>query len=288
MNIKLNNILQLSELDNVRIRLNLSNNKWNALKLYHEDPEMLLIGNFHNSADRIEEDETGQKKNTKGKIWFKEGQIVIGLAQIQYDDWLLIDISRIKKSYNKVWDGESKVYLNTFYETETLDEYKKYFGRLVVRFHKNQAFVTMKGENIDRFIVKEILADSFDNDLFPGYENINISWNILKRVIEKDSWKTALINQKGVYLISDNLNGKRYIGAAYGQDMLLGRLKSYVTNGHGGNVELKKLTFDYIKENFTYSLLEIYKSTTDDQIIIDRESWWKDVLNTRKFGYNIN
>lgn len=54
MNIKLNDILQLSELDSVRIRLNLSNNKWNALKLYHEDPEMMLIGNFHNKESRYQ------------------------------------------------------------------------------------------------------------------------------------------------------------------------------------------------------------------------------------------
>lgn len=288
MNIELNDILQISELENVRIRLNLSNSKWNALELYHEDPEMLLIGNFHNSANRIEKDKNENSKNVKGKVWFKEGQVVIGLAQIQNDDWLLIDISTITKNYNKVWDGKSKVKLNTFYETKRIEKYKKYFGRLVVQFHKNQAFVILKGENINRFIVKTILTDSFNNNLFPGYENVNITWKKLQRVIDKDTWKTALVNQKGVYLISDNATGKMYVGSAYGQDMLLGRWKSYVTTGHGGNVELKKLSFDYIKENFSYSILEIYKSTTEDQIIINRESWWKEVLNSRKFGYNIN
>jgi hypothetical protein len=29
-------------------------------------------------------------------------------------------------------------------------------------------------------------------------------------------------------------------------------------------------------------------SFTDDQIIINRESWWKEVLLTRKYGYNKN
>jgi hypothetical protein len=32
----------------------------------------------------------------------------------------------------------------------------------------------------------------------------------------------------------------------------------------------------------------IYKSTIDDKIIIERESWWKDVLNSREYGYNEN
>lgn len=87
--IKLNDILHLEDLDKVKIRLNLSNNKWNALKLYHENRELLLIGHFHNSENRK---------------WFKENDIVIGLAEIAKNEWLLIDISRITKSYDKFWD----------------------------------------------------------------------------------------------------------------------------------------------------------------------------------------
>lgn len=286
--IKLNDILKIENLDNVRIRLNLSNNTWNALKHYHNDPELMLIGNFHNSPDRTETDKNGNKKRIKGKIWFKENQIVIGLAQIKNDDWLLIDISKITKSYNKVWDGVTVAGLNTFYEYTKLTEYEKYFGRLVVHFHKYQAFVTLTGDNINKFTVRELLPSSLDNDLFPGYDKVNISWETMKRVIERESWKTALENQKGVYLITDVSNGKKYVGSAYGINMILGRWKSYLKTGHGGNVALKKITFEHIKRNFTYSILDIYKSTTNDQIIIERERWWKEVLQSRHFGYNEN
>ena len=79
-----------------------------------------------------------------------------------------------------------------------------------------------------------------------------------------------------------------YIGSAYGENMILGRWQSYVKTGYGGNVEFKKLNFDYIKQNFRYSILDIFKSTVDDQLIIARESWWKSVLLTREFGYNKN
>jgi len=79
-----------------------------------------------------------------------------------------------------------------------------------------------------------------------------------------------------------------YVGSAYGENMILGRWNSYVRIGHGGNVELKKINFGHIKKNFEYSILDIFKSTTDDQIIITRESWWKSVLKTREFGYNKN
>ena len=64
--------------------------------------------------------------------------------------------------------------------------------------------------------------------------------------------------------------------------------KDYIANGNGGNIELKSLDFEYIQKNFRYSILEIYKSTTDDDAILERESWWKELLMTRQFGYNKN
>lgn len=159
---------------------------------------------------------------------------------------------------------------------------------MIVQFHKNNAYVTLNGNRIDEFTVKEILPYSLENDLFPGYDKVNISLGELKHVIEKDTWKTALQNQKGVYLLTDTSNGKKYVGSAYGDNMILGRWLDYLRTGHGGNVGLKPLTFEYIQQNFRCSILDIYKSTTDDQIIIDREKWWKDVLQSGKFGYNKN
>ena len=70
--------------------------------------------------------------------------------------------------------------------------------------------------------------------------------------------------------------------------MLLGRWEAYLKNGHGGNVDFKGLELKHIKENFNYSILDIFKSTVDDKFIIERESWWKKTLMTRSFGYNKN
>lgn len=55
-----------------------------------------------------------------------------------------------------------------------------------------------------------------------------------------------------------------------------------------GNVDLKGLSLEHIKINFRYSILDIFKSTVDDKYIISRESWWKEILLSRKFGYNKN
>ncbi|HKO81534.1 MAG TPA: GIY-YIG nuclease family protein, partial [Chitinophagaceae bacterium] len=225
----------------------------------------------------------GQYWNYKKNKSYKVGQITIGLVKIKpgEDFWLLFHVGKITKDLN-IFEGIG-------YEYEVLPEYEKYAGRLIVKYKNEvQALVRHAESVIDTCYVSQLLPDTFDNDLFPGYERVNLSWQEMQRVLEKENWQTALQNQKGVYLLTDITNGKTYVGSAYGEVMLLGRWRAYIKTGHGGNARLKQLSFDYIKQNFKYSILDIYKSTTDDQVIIDRESWWKEVLHSRKFGYNEN
>jgi hypothetical protein len=268
--IRLNDILRLENLDNVKIRFNLMfQQNWNPIEIFKNgDISTMLRGQYWN-----------YNKNKS----YKAGQITVGLVKIKptEDDWLLFHIGQVTKDLNKFND--------VGYDFKDLPEYEKYVGRLIVKFkNKAQTMIRNAESVIDDCYVSQILPDTFDNDLFPGYEKVNISWDEMNRVLEKSNWKTALQNQKGVYLMTDMLNGKMYVGSAYGENMILGRWRAYVKTGHGGNVGLKTLPFDYIKQNFKYSILDIYKSTTDDQIIIDRESWWKEVLQSRKFGYNEN
>ena len=100
-------------------------------------------------------------------------------------------------------------------------------------------------------VVEQILPGVFDEDVFPGYDHVNVSWQELNRLLRKEGWQVALENQKGVYLCTDSSNGKMHVGSAYGDEMLLGRWKSYVRMGHGGNVELKRLGFAHIKKSFS-------------------------------------
>lgn len=93
--------------------------------------------------------------------------------------------------------------------------------------------------------------------------------------------------------VTDTKNGKIYVGSATAQyGMLLQRWTNYVVNGHGGNVELKRIVdtkgFDYVKKNFQYSVLENYNAKMDDHYILRREAWWKGTLCTRQYGYNKN
>jgi len=267
MTIKLNDILQFESLDNVKIKFNMMfGGNWNPIEIFkNKDFEKLKEGHYTRS--------------------FKVNDITIGFIRISKTDntWLLFHVGKVTKELNVPLESCRK------YEYEPLLQYQKYFGRLIIKYKNTTQNVVRKAITvIDDCEVVQILPDVFDNDTFPGYDKVNISWTELVRVIEKDSWKTALQNQKGVYLITDESNGKMYVGSAYGDNMILGRLLSYVKTGHGGNVGLKRLDFEYIKSYFRFSILDIYKSTIDDQTIIERENWWKEVLHSRKFGYNEN
>jgi len=83
------------------------------------------------------------------------------------------------------------------YEYETLKDYEKYFGRVIIHYHNKCQRLIRKAEKlIDELEVSEILPERFNDDDFPGYENINLSWEDMKRVIDRKDWKTALQNQK--------------------------------------------------------------------------------------------
>ena len=214
--------------------------------------------------------------------------MAVCLLKLSYDTWLLTTIKRITKDLD-VNEGIN-------YEGEELEEYRKYFGRVILKFHKTfQTQCREYGSICDELEVLEVLPSLFDGDEFPGYDRVRLSYAQLYSIIsrQKKSWIAALENQKAVYLITDKHTGKLYVGSATSDNgMLLARWSSYAENGHGGNVELKALVsekgFDYIKENFQYSILENYNARVDDHVILDRESWWKETLQSRVFGYNSN
>ena len=180
------------------------------------------------------------------------------------------------------------------YATELLATRRDMIGRLVFSFPKQfrQSYVLLEKHYL-QFLVKEILPEPDRVAPFPGYENVVLSFERLREIIlsEDVSWKTALSSVKAVYLITDTESGKHYVGAAYGDDALWSRWQTYSASGHGNNVELT----DVIREkgmeyaqHFQFSILEIRSRVTDDQVIIEREGHWKDVLRTREFGYNRN
>ena len=265
--IKLNDILQLSDLANLKIRmLTTYSNTTNPLDFFRSNNnDELMSWLFWNYS----------KKS------FKVGEIVIGLLRLDGDRWLLFNVSKVTKDLNK--------FSGLGFEYEIMSQYQKYFGRVIVEYkNKAQTLIRKASGMLDDCTVAQIIEDKYEDEEFPGYEKVNITWEVMNRVLKKSSWKTALQNQKGVYLITDSSTGKMYVGSAYGKDMLLGRWEAYLRTGHGGNVDLKEFDLKLIKENFKYSILDIFKSTVEDNFIIARENWWKETLMTRAFGYNKN
>ena len=275
MEIKINDLLKFdsSIIDSVKIKFNQASPESDPLDLYQKDPEII---------------------NTEWLLWkehrryFREGQIAVCFLKLGWDTWLLTTIKKITKDLN-VEKGISFV-------GEELEAYKKYYGRVIVKYHKTFQTQGIYYKNIcDELIVNQILPATFDGYDFPGYDKVRLSFEQLETIISqnKRDWVAALENQKAVYLITDTNNGKLYVGSATSnQGMLLQRWSNYVANGHGGNVELKALVekegFEYIRKNFQYSILENYNAKVDDHVILERESWWKETLRSREFGYNSN
>lgn len=181
------------------------------------------------------------------------------------------------------------------YGIERVSDFDGYTGRLKVAFERSGRARSIRLENFfDKMTVAELLAEPYTGEEFPGYERINHDFHVLETVMRchRPDWKAALANVKGVYLVSDKSNGRQYVGAAYGETGLWSRWVCYMTTGHGWNDELTKIIdihgIEYARENFRMTLLEYRPAKTDDQVIIDREGFWKNALLTREHGYNRN
>ena len=273
--IMLNDLLRFdtAEVPNVRVKFNIYNGYDDPLDLYKTNPDEVNVTWFLWHDDRR---------------YFNVGQTAICLLKLRGDQWLLTTIKKITRLLD-VTDGVG-------YDADEVKEYEQYFGRLVVEYHNPCRTMGRKYENVmDELEVVQILNEQYTGNEFPGYENVRLSYPLLKNIVDRQlpGWVDALRNQKAVYLITDTKTGKMYVGSATSQTgMLLQRWSSYIADGHGGNEALKELVkkqgFDYVKENFQYSILENYNARMDDEYILRRESWWKETLRTREFGYNKN
>ena len=273
--IMLNDLLHFdaAEVPNVRVKFNISNGYDDPLDLYKTNPDEVNVTWFLWHDDRR---------------YFNVGQTAICLLKLRGDQWLLTTIKKITRLLD-VTDGVG-------YDADEVKEYEQYFGRLVVEYHNPCRTMGRKYENVmDELEVVQILNEQYTGNEFPGYENVRLSYPLLKNIVDRQlpGWVDALRNQKAVYLITDTKTGKLYVGSATSQTgMLLQRWSSYAADGHGGNIELRELVkqqgLDYVKDNFQYSILENYNARMDDGYILKRESWWKETLCTRTHGYNKN
>jgi len=182
------------------------------------------------------------------------------------------------------------------YKVERLPHAEPFVGRLKIALKRPSRGRALNFENhYQGLIVAEILPEPYSGESFCGYDQIDIGFPMLENVIRRQraDWRADLENAKGVYLITDTTNGKRYVGSAYGAAGIWSRWECYVQTGHGYNDELTKLIretgIDYARKAFRFALLEYCNMKADDHTVIQREKYWKDVLLSRgKYGYNKN
>ena len=212
---------------------------------------------------------------------FKVGEIIVQLIQTAPQRYVLGSVATVLSA--KEVPGPNR-YLYTL-EKHT-GNIADFYGVLTVdsTYVCNMSYQLLFSKNKEKFLISQ----KGEVNKFPGYSHINLTFRSLESVIDLTSWKTALQNQKGVYLLRDNSTGKMYVGSAYGKNMLWQRWKDYLKTGHGGDKSLIPLGRDYIRKNFSFVILETFNSNTKDEEIIRAESAWKEKLGTRLFGYNNN
>jgi hypothetical protein len=211
---------------------------------------------------------------------------IFSLAQFYHevDAWLFGGVFRILARHDDR------------YEVQLLKAGSGFIGRLKLHSPYRARPTRVNFENhYNSLQVQEVLREPYSGRQFPGYEDIDLSFEELEALTNHDrpDWKAALENIKGIYLINDTSTGRRYIGSAYGDHGIWSRWCAYVASGHGDNVELRALvsspTLDYCRANFRFALLEHRSSRTPDETVLARESFWKRILLTRgERGLNRN
>ncbi len=202
--------------------------------------------------------------------------------------WLFVGVYRVDGVQSaKGWSGFT-------YSLKRQRGLEHLEGRAIIRFSKSFRASYLVGANYaDQLIVNEIREEKLSIADFPGFNGVRLSFEMLASIIRQDnpSWRAALANIAGVYVVVDRTTGKQYVGSAYGGVGLWQRWSSYTRTGHGGNRELRKLLKQWgIKHayKFQFSLVEVCDINASDDYILSRESHWKDALLTREFGLNCN
>jgi hypothetical protein len=202
--------------------------------------------------------------------------------------WLFVGVYRVDGVRVDKQCGGFVYTLNRLAGLEHLD------GRAIIDFPKTFRASYLVGANYeDQLIVDAIREEKLSIADFPGFNGVRLSFEMLASIIRQDnpSWRAALANVAGVYVITDTKTGRLYVGSAYGGVGLWQRWTEYIKTGHGGNKELRALLSKKgttYAGNFQFSLVEVCDINASPDYIVSRECHWKDVLMTREFGLNRN
>jgi len=178
------------------------------------------------------------------------------------------------------------------YDTSLTDRASHLIGRLKIKLSLSRGRSFRFEGQVEKMELIEVLRSSYTGPTFPGYDKASLEFSELVSIISNDrqDWKTALANMKGVYVITFS-NGQIYIGSAYGDVGVWSRWQNYARTRHGGNIEMRRLdnsTNGTFINGAKFTLIEAWPTRTDDAVILQREAYWKEALKSRKLGLNKN
>lgn len=224
----------------------------------------------------------------QSKLNFERPHVVSLIRLPGVDRWLFAGVF---EPVGSTWGLARNKYKYELLEKPSCGEFK---GRLVIRYARTGRGAYRNLENlIDQMVVEEILPRPMAVGEFPGFKAIDVSKRVLDVVVREavESWRVALSNVAGVYLISDPGSGRLYVGSAAGAGGIWARWCAYSAGGHGGNKLLKELVEggdEARVQSLRFAVLEIADLHSTEPDILQRESHWKRILLSREFGLNAN
>lgn len=166
----------------------------------------------------------------------------------------------------------------TWFDLVLDDRLTELQGRLVIEARLTQSYVRL-AENLVAPVLAIHEASVFDAPA-PDWRNMLLRAGMLCALPQ--TWRVKLQEWRGIYLIVDETDGQRYVGAAYGTENLLGRWLAHVAGAVGITAQLAARD----SRDFRFSILERVSPDMPSDEVIRLERTWMERLHTVTHGLN--
>lgn len=269
-----NDLLALEGLDSADVRL-----------VRHQDSRLgrgRLYEAWRNDRAAFESYQSVQSKDR-----FPVGSLIAGFVVSEAQKTVFVGIYRVD-AVGRCPSGSTDALLkhdisgHFRYSLTLLDQLADYCDTVVIDWGAGTRSWVQRAANQPKRVIE--MAEQYE-PRFPGFREFVRPVSDVPTL--PNGWQQVLRSVKGVYLLVDLDSGQQYVGSAKGADSLFGRWMEYASDGHGGNVGLRRAAAKG-RRRYQVSVLEVVDENTPDATIEQIESFWKSKLLTRTFGLNIN